>query len=186
MPPESTYGSSAVHTGRISPKLAFILYETPHVAHRREPPFDFEGQKELGRGGFGVVYQGRHITLKKPVKLAQLSKKPERFVGKPVLIEGRVKAVCQGMGCWVEVEDGKGTSFLAKSLDESVLLPKDCAGRVISVQGVVTKLDAKAHDHEHAVKAACRDPIHRVHAVHAAPSMGSLRARATIPPPAFC
>jgi zinc and cadmium transporter len=42
------------------------------------------------------------------------------------------------------------------------------------------------HDHEHAVKAACRDPIHRVHAVHAAPSMGSLRARATIHPPAFC
>jgi hypothetical protein len=96
------------------------------------------------------VAVGAPINVKKPVKIAQLAKQPGRFLGKTILIEGKVKAVCQGMGCWVEVEDAKGASFLAKSLDESVLLPKDCAGRTIAVQGVVTRLDAKAHDHEHA------------------------------------
>ncbi len=33
--------------------------------------------------------------------------------------------------------------LLAKSLDESVLVPKDCAGRRVVVQGVVTALPAE-------------------------------------------
>ena len=48
-----------------------------------------------------------------------------------------------------------GATFLAKSLDESVLLPKDCAGRKIRVQGVVTMMPAKdAEAHQHADHAA--------------------------------
>jgi hypothetical protein len=95
------------------------------------------------------VAVGAPITVKKPVKIAKLAKSPEKFVGKTIRLEGTAKAVCQGKGCWVEVSDSKGVTFLAKSLDESVLLPKDCAGRAIVVQGTVTRLDAKAHDHEH-------------------------------------
>lgn len=92
---------------------------------------------------------GSEITVKKPVKIAKLAKNPDKFVGKTIRIEGTAKAVCQGAGCWVEVSDDHGVTFLAKSLDESVLLPKDSAGRSIVVQGVVTKLAAKVHDHEH-------------------------------------
>ena len=95
------------------------------------------------------VAVGTKITVKKPVKIARLAKSPERFVGKTIRVEGTAKTVCQGAGCWIEIEDGKGVTFLAKSLDESVLLPKDCAGRSIVVQGVVTKLRPKAHDHDH-------------------------------------
>jgi len=95
------------------------------------------------------VAVGSEITVKKPVKIAKLAKNPEKFVGKTIRIEGTVKAVCQGAGCWVEVRDGSGLTFLAKSLDESVLLPKDSAGRSIVVQGVVTRMAAKPHDHEH-------------------------------------
>ncbi len=93
------------------------------------------------------------VTVKKPVNIAKLAKKPERFAGKTVRLEGKVKAVCQGMGCWVEVEDAKGASFIARSLDESVLLPKDCVGRWIAVQGKVMTLpqaakeEAKPEDH---------------------------------------
>jgi hypothetical protein len=99
--------------------------------------------------GAVTVAVGSPITVKKPVNLAQLAKSPKRFVGKTVRLEGTVKEVCQGRGCWVEVVDAKGASFLAKSLDESILLPMDCAGRAIVVQGVVTKLMAQGHDHEH-------------------------------------
>jgi hypothetical protein len=55
----------------------------------------------------------------------------------------------------VEVASARGGSFLAKSLDESVLLPKDCAGRKIVVQGVVTALPAPgAGAHQHTEKEA--------------------------------
>jgi hypothetical protein len=95
------------------------------------------------------VAVGTEITVKKPLKISKLAKDPEKFVGKVIRIEGTAKAVCQGAGCWVEVSDAKGVTFLAKSLDESVLLPKDSAGRSIVVQGVVTRMAAKPHDHEH-------------------------------------
>src|SRR5687768_4537018 len=82
-----------------------------------------------GAGFADPVKVGAPITVKKPVKIEKLSKQPARFVGKTVRLEGKVKAVCQGTGCWVEVEDAQGLTFLAKSLDESVLLPMDCAGK---------------------------------------------------------
>ena len=68
-----------------------------------------------------------------------------------------MKEVCQGMGCWVEVE-ANGASFLARSLDESVLLPKDCKGRKVVVQGVVKALPKVAKDEPVEVGHACPKP----------------------------
>lgn len=97
------------------------------------------------------VRVGAAITAKKSTGIEKLARDPKKFVGKTVRIEGTVKKVCQGAGCWVEVASSNGVTFLAKSLDESVLLPKDCAGRQIMVQGVVTMLPAKeAEAHQHA------------------------------------
>ena len=94
------------------------------------------------------VRVGAAITVKKPVSLSKLSKHPDRFKGRTVRLEGTVKDVCQGRGCWVEIESADGASFLAKSLDESILLPMDCKGRRIVLQGLVTALPAAAHAHE--------------------------------------
>jgi hypothetical protein len=75
--------------------------------------------------------------------------------------------VCQGKGCWAEVASAKGASFMAKSLDDAVLLPKDCAGQRIVVQGVVTELaapGAEAHkDHDCKTEGhACPTPSYLV------------------------
>jgi hypothetical protein len=93
---------------------------------------------------------GTPVTVKKAVSIAKLEKKPGRFTGKTVRLEGVVKDVCQGQGCWIEVADAKGNAFLAKSLDESVLVPTSCKGMKVVVQGVVTQLMAKGHEgHAH-------------------------------------
>lgn len=97
---------------------------------------------EPGAGKYGAP-----VTVKKAVSVAKVQKDPARFEGKTLRLEGVVKAVCQGAGCWVEIEDAKGASFIAKSLDESVLLPTDCKGSRIVVQGVMTVMPAKSHDH---------------------------------------
>ncbi|MEK7468667.1 MAG: DUF4920 domain-containing protein [Planctomycetota bacterium] len=65
----------------------------------------------------------------------------EALKGKQVQIEGTVRGVCQGRGCWVEVDDGKGKT-IAKSLNDSVLFPKDCVGQRVLVQGVVRVMGA--------------------------------------------
>ena len=100
---------------------------------------------------------GTRITVRKPVRIQRLAKHPEKFEGKVLRLEGTVKNVCQGRGCWVDVEDANGVTFMAKSLDESVLLPKDCAGRKVIVQGIVTELP---HTHDAATEEghACPAP----------------------------
>ena len=92
---------------------------------------------------------GAPVVEKKSTPIAKIAKKPARFEGKTLRIEGVVTNVCQGQGCWVEVQDAKGATFMAKSLDESVLVPKDIKGQRIVVQGVVKALPAKGHDHDH-------------------------------------
>lgn len=102
---------------------------------------------------------GTAVTVKKSVPVAKLAKRPHAFTGRTVRIEGTVAEVCQGRGCWVRVRDQRGRAFLAKSLDESVLLPGDCAGQRIVVQGVVTSLGPAKHEHEDGIEGhACPAP----------------------------
>ena len=101
---------------------------------------------------------GAPITVTAPVSIAALAADPAPFEGQTVRLEGTVSSVCQGMGCWAEVKAADGSTFLAKSLDESVLLPKNCAGRKIVVQGVVTRLPSAAASEPAAEGHACPRP----------------------------
>jgi hypothetical protein len=87
---------------------------------------------------------GAPVTVAASVSIKALAATPESFAGQAVRLEGTVSKVCQGMGCWVEVKAPDGATFIARSLDESVLLPTDCAGRRIVVQGVVTALPSQS------------------------------------------
>lgn len=96
---------------------------------------------------------GAPVTVEKPTNVGKLAKSPAKFQGQTIRIEGTVKAVCQGAGCWVEVVDAKGASFIARSLDESVLLPKDCKGQKIVVQGLLTTMPKKEKEHAEGAEA---------------------------------
>lgn len=105
-------------------------------------------------GGTAAVSVGAPVTVRDAVSIADLSARTESYVGQVVRLEGTVSGVCQGSGCWAEVRAEDGAVFLARSMDHSVLLPTDCLGRRIVVQGVVTELEAveeseEAADHHH-------------------------------------
>ena len=111
-------------------------------------------------GGPKGTLVGSAVTVKKPVEMVALSAMPASFSGQTVRLEGTVKAVCQGMGCWVEVQDASGASFMARSLDHTILLPTDCTGKHVVVQGVVTAMPADACSEEtHADHAATPDHV---------------------------
>lgn len=102
---------------------------------------------------------GAPVKVKKPVVIAQLAQAPEKFAGRTVRLEGTVKEVCQGRGCWVEVMDDHGASFIARSLDETVLLPKDCKGQHVVVEGKVRTMPRHTEAAEPGVEAhACPKP----------------------------
>jgi hypothetical protein len=101
---------------------------------------------------------GAPVTVRKATDLAKVSKAPQKFEGKTLKLEGVVADVCQGRGCWIEITTAKGATFLAKSLDETVLVPKDCKGRKVTVQGVITALPAKEDEHHGEEGHSCPTP----------------------------
>jgi len=120
------------------------------------------GSRQKASWGAAKEHVGAAVTVQEPVVIAKLAENPADFDGKTVRLQGTVKAVCQGMGCWVEVQDADGKSFLARSLDESILLPKDCAGRRIVVQGVVMTLPKAAAEEPMPADHACPRPSYVV------------------------
>lgn len=97
---------------------------------------------------------GEPVTIRKAVDLKKLEKQPEKYVGRTLRLEGVVKNVCQGRGCWVEVAGRRGGAFIAKSLDESLLLPKDCKGWNVVVQGLLVEMPQEDHNHAEEAGAA--------------------------------
>lgn len=110
----------------------------------------------------GKVY-GAGVSLETAVTVKALLEQPERYVGKTVRVDGTVSAVCQGMGCWLEISDptiGRGVRF--KVQDGVIVFPRDAAGRKASAQGVfeqiVTSPVREAHQEHAKAKDAAGTP----------------------------
>jgi len=76
------------------------------------------------------------ITLLEVTPLATLLEKPAEYIGKTVLIEGKVTGRCSGTGCWVSLDSGNPDQpFYAKSPDHSFLFPADCVNKTVRIEG---------------------------------------------------
>jgi hypothetical protein len=85
------------------------------------------------------------------VSLAQVVKNPEAYKGKPLVTTGTVTAVCQSMGCWMELKDDAGEAHV-KMAGEKFFVPKTSAGHHARVQA--TLVDVTGGDEECAHEAA--------------------------------
>ena len=109
-----------------------------------------QGAKESGRGSKGGVKQataagvkplaqtkfGQPITEASTVPLPSIVKDPSQFSNKTVRTEGMVSAVCQSMGCWMQIADTSGKAHI-KMAGHSFFVPKESAGHRAVVQGKV-------------------------------------------------
>jgi hypothetical protein len=80
---------------------------------------------------------GAELKLDAATPIADILADPHHYEGQLVRVEGPVKSVCQGKGCWIRVGDVEGGLLLAKSTGDKVLVPGDCVGRTAIVEGVV-------------------------------------------------
>lgn len=68
-----------------------------------------------------------------------------------VKVKGKVEAVCQAKGCWMNImaEDGSGEDMMVKFKDYGFFMPKDIAGREVIMEGYafreVTPVDELQH-----------------------------------------
>ena len=89
----------------------------------------------------GTLALGERITLPL-VPLTEIASSPARFENRTVTTSGTVTAVCQEMGCWMELRDQSGVAHI-RMHGHSFFVPKTSAGHVARVQANVLPRDTE-------------------------------------------
>lgn len=98
---------------------------------------------------------GEAMQAQPSVRFALVDAQPPKFFNKTVLVEAKVKAVCQTKGCWMQVEDEGHTAMVRweTGCGGKYAFPKDAAGKTILIQGsfypkTISEADAKHLEEE--------------------------------------
>lgn len=89
------------------------------------------GVKPLDKTRFG-----QPITETATTPLPAIVKDPGQFTNRTVRTEGMVSAVCQSMGCWMQIADTSGKAHI-KMAGHSFFVPRESSGHRAVVQGKV-------------------------------------------------
>jgi hypothetical protein len=84
------------------------------------------------------------------VHLGEIVNAPQQYSGHSLRVEGQVVAVCQHMGCWMEIRDDR-TQAHVRMHGHSFFLPRDVNGHRAAVEAMLvaahppTECDQSAH-----------------------------------------
>jgi hypothetical protein len=131
----------------------FALVLLAAAACSRAPSTDKQADKPAAATTAATANKvGEPITAGAPVvALADVMKNPDAYKGKSFVTTGTVTAVCQEMGCWMEIKDAASEAHI-KMAGEKFFVPKTSAGHKARVQG--TLVDVAGGDAECAQEAA--------------------------------
>ena len=74
------------------------------------------------------------------VSLADVAKNPNAFMGKKFATTGTVTAVCQSMGCWMEIKDDASAAHI-KMAGHAFFVPKTASGKKARILATLEKND---------------------------------------------
>lgn len=96
---------------------------------------------------------GKPLTGLAPTTLAAVLERPE--AGRMVALEGTIRTVCQGKGCWLTFEqDDKSVHVSFEGY--SFFVPKDSAGQKVKLEGRVVMKQRTKEQIEHLEKEGAR------------------------------
>jgi hypothetical protein len=76
------------------------------------------------------------------IALSEVAKNPDAYVGKTFATTGTVTAVCQHMGCWMEIKDEQGEAHI-KMAGHAFFVPKTASGKKARVLATLVKSEEK-------------------------------------------
>ena len=85
--------------------------------------------------------------------LADIAKNPAAFANKTFATTGTVTAVCQHMGCWMEIKDDSGEAHI-KMAGHGFFVPKTAAGRKARVLARLVKNEGEGSCDDEGMAAA--------------------------------
>lgn len=85
---------------------------------------------------------GEGTSLAEATEIADILAEPAAYVGKTVMIKGRVKDVCPMKGCWVEIETEDGQQALTVKVEDDVIVFKEeSKGKFAYAEGEVYTIE---------------------------------------------
>jgi hypothetical protein len=76
------------------------------------------------------------------VALTDVAANPSAYRGKPLVTTGTVTAVCQEMGCWMEIKDDRGQAHI-RMHGHSFFVPKTASGHHAKVEATLVDANDK-------------------------------------------
>jgi hypothetical protein len=120
-------------------------------AHHKPEPAPAAAETPADQAG--VVRRGEAIGGDtRRVAFADALKEPQKYAGKPVVIEGVVRRVCQAEGCWVELGPKEGEGSVRVTFDHKFSVPKDAAPMNFRAEGTLKVKTLSRETVEHLVK----------------------------------
>jgi hypothetical protein len=91
---------------------------------------------------------GAGVTLKEATPIERLLATPDEYLGKTVRVDGRVEAVCDMMGCWMNLSEAASGKTIQVKVDDGVIVfPVAAKGRSASAEGVFEKVTPETAEH---------------------------------------
>ena len=80
---------------------------------------------------------GEPMQKREILTLATVQSSPADHSNQTLLVEARITAVCQSMGCWMQIEDGEHTAMVRweEGCEGRYSFPKDSVGERVLIQG---------------------------------------------------
>ena len=126
--------------------LAMLLLAACQTAD--EAPAAAEGEAEMvAEAAFDVssftgTSYGEPLTLTEVTKVSAILEAPADYVGKRVLVEGMVVAVCEQKGCWMDIASDREFEKVQVKVDDGVIVfPLSARGKQALVEGLVEQLE---------------------------------------------
>lgn len=66
-----------------------------------------------------------------------------------VVVEGEIAQVCQAEGCWLKMKNNAGENIMVKFKNHSFVIPKDLAGKTVTVYGTASKKTVSVAERKH-------------------------------------
>jgi hypothetical protein len=108
---------------------------------------------------------GKDLTLKETVKISTLMENMPQYVGKTVLVEGKIVEVCAKRGCWMELASDKEFQKIKIKVDDGeIVFPMTAKGKTAMAEGVVQAIELtqenalKYYEHQAEEKGEKFDP----------------------------
>ncbi len=81
-------------------------------------------------------------TKSDKVAISEIAKSPDHYVNKTFTTTGTVTAVCQHMGCWMEIKDDASEAHI-KMAGHSFFVPKTASGKKARIQAKLVANEKK-------------------------------------------